>query len=122
MNTRIIEINGVKITEVISDDIIIRDTQDALNLMAESRYNDSDKIILKEANILAGFFDLKTGIAGEILQKVSNYRMQLAIVGDFSKYTSKSLRDFIFESNKQGRVSFVSSLEEAKQCLLKNQV
>jgi hypothetical protein len=120
MKTRIIDINGIKITEVITDAVIVSNTQDAIDLMAESRYNDADKIILKEENLIAGFFDLKTAIAGEIFQKFSNYQMQLAIVGDFTKYTSKSLKDFIKESNKQGRISFVSSFEEAKHCLLRD--
>jgi hypothetical protein len=39
--------------------------------------------------------------------------MRLAIIGDFSAVKSKSLNDFIFESNKYGRISFVSSREEA---------
>jgi hypothetical protein len=59
------------------------------------------------------FFDLKTKIAGEILQKFSNYRIGLAIVGDFSKYESKSMKDFIFESNKTKHVNFVEMLEDA---------
>jgi hypothetical protein len=39
--------------------------------------------------------------------------MSLGIVGDFSLYQSKSLRDFIYESNKSNRIVFVSTLEEA---------
>jgi len=64
---------------------------------------------------------LKTGLAGEILQKFSNYYVELAIVGDFSKYSSKNLQDFIYESNKVGRINFVSSVEEAKEALLKHE-
>ncbi|WP_449401649.1 DUF4180 domain-containing protein [Chryseobacterium wanjuense] len=56
----------------------------------------SDKVIIHEKNITPEFFDLKTKIAGDILQKFSNYRVKLAIVGDFSKYESKSIKDFIF--------------------------
>jgi hypothetical protein len=59
------------------------------------------------------FFDLKTGIAGEILQKVSNYQMKLAIVGDYSNYPSKSLRDFIYESNKANQVIFINNIQDA---------
>jgi hypothetical protein len=59
------------------------------------------------------FFDLKTGVAGEILQKVSNYRLKLAIVGDFGQVASKSLKDFISESNRGNQVIFVDSREEA---------
>ena len=40
-------------------------------------------------------------MAGEILQKFSNYRVRLAIVGDFTPYSSKSIKDFIYESNKK---------------------
>jgi hypothetical protein len=52
-------------------------------------------------------------MAGEILQKFSNYRMRLAIVGDFSEYKSKSLRDFIRESNRTGTINFVGTIDEA---------
>jgi hypothetical protein len=50
--------------------------------------NCSEGIIMYEAQIIPDFFDLKSGIAGEILQKFSNYDMRLAIIGDVSKYTS----------------------------------
>ncbi len=45
--------------------------------------------------------------------------MKLAIVGDFVKYPGKSLRDFIFESNRTGRINFVSSVTQAKEVLAK---
>ena len=38
--------------------------------------------------------------------------IQLAIVGDFSKFTSKSLKDFIFESNKGKFINFIASRVE----------
>jgi len=66
------------------------------------------------------FFDLKTGLAGEILQKFSNYRVKLAIVGDFEEVKSKSLRDFIRESNRGRTVNFVNSVEEAVERLTNN--
>lgn len=43
--------------------------------------------------------------------------MKLAIVGDFSGYTSKSLRDFIHESNNGRDIFFASSEEEAVRML-----
>jgi hypothetical protein len=86
---------------------------DILDLMAEARYNDSGCMIIHAEDLGTEFFDLKTGIAGEILQKFSNYRMRLSIVGDFSRVKSKSLKDFIRESNRTGIITFVSTLEEA---------
>jgi hypothetical protein len=105
--------DATDIAEIIADEILITETQDALDIMGDVTYNGSSRIIMHEKNITPDFFDLKTGIAGDILQKFSTYGVRLAIVGDFSKYSSKSLRDFIFESNNYRHVNFVGSLNEA---------
>ncbi|RFS18592.1 DUF4180 domain-containing protein [Emticicia sp. C21] len=117
MNIEITNHNGIFMAELIAEEIVIIEVQDALDIMANAAYAGATKLILHEKNITPDFFDLKTKIAGEILQKFSNYNMPLAIVGDFSKYTSKSLRDFIYESNNGRSVNFVSSVEEAKEKL-----
>jgi hypothetical protein len=102
--------NEVDIVEVTSPIKPIRSAQDFLDLAGNVP---SRRIILKKEMIDEAFFDLKTGTAGEILQKVSNYNMKLAIVGDFAFYESRSLRDFIYESNKTNQVVFVSNTEKA---------
>jgi hypothetical protein len=113
MKIGIIEVNGTTIAELISDDIVVKEPQDALDIMAEAGYMGADKLIFHENSIGSDFFDLKSRLAGEILQKFSNYRVQLAIITNPSKFTSRSLHDFIRESNKMGRVFFVTSLDEA---------
>lgn len=96
----------------------IQSTQDALDLMASARYTGGcDAMIVYKESLGESFFDLKTRIAGDILQKFSTYRFQLAIVGDFSVYHSKALRDFIFESNKGTLVAFKNTLTEALDTL-----
>jgi hypothetical protein len=108
----IINEGDTKIAEA-PDNLIIRNEQDALELLMNGNYLGTRKILMQEINLQTEFFDLKTGIAGEILQKFSTYDGYVAIVGDYTKFTSKSLKDFIYESNKQGRVNFVSTKEEA---------
>lgn len=110
-------VNEIKIAEIISADIIIRSAQDGLDLLGNIYYQGFDKLIIYEENLTPEFFDLKTKIAGDILQKFSNYRMSLAIVGDFEKYQSKSIRDFIFESNKTKHINFSETLEDALERL-----
>ncbi|MFP3834014.1 DUF4180 domain-containing protein [Chryseobacterium sp. SIMBA_028] len=112
-------INNIKVAEVISDEVIIQSVQDGLNLMGDIYYQGFDKIIVYEKDITPDFFDLKTKMAGEILQKFSNYRIGLAIIGDFSKYESKSMKDFIYESNKTRHVNFLETLEDALENFLK---
>ncbi|MGW8314542.1 MAG: DUF4180 domain-containing protein [Bacteroidales bacterium] len=119
MKVTITQINGEHIAEVNSENVLIRETQDALDLIANCDYQGSRKIIIKEKNLTPDFFNLKSGFAGEVLQKFSNYNVCLAIIGDFYDYPSKSLKDFIYESNKVGRINFVSSREEAIDRLIR---
>ncbi len=105
--------NNIKIAEIISDDIVLRSVEDGLDLLGNLYYQGFDKIFIHEKNITADFFDLKTKLAGEVLQKFAQYRMPLTIIGDFSKSESKSLTDFIYESNNGRQINFVGSLSEA---------
>lgn len=104
---------SVKIAEVTDEEFRISSVQDAVDLLGNMYYSNCNAIVLKEINLHPDFFRLHTGLAGDILQKVSNYQFKLAIIGDFSKYTSKSMQDFIRESNKGNRVFFVENVEEA---------
>jgi hypothetical protein len=117
MKIELLEINDTPIAEIISNSVIISTTQDAVDLMMNCAYQGANSLVIHEYNLDPGFFDLKTKLAGDILQKFSTYQLRLAIVGDFEKYNSKSLRDFIYESNKAGRILFVKNIEEAEECL-----
>ena len=71
------------------------------------------KMVLSKECLDESFFRLSSGLAGEVLQKFVNYQMRLAIVGDFSRYTSKPLQDFIRESNQGSQVGFWPTEEAA---------
>jgi hypothetical protein len=94
--------------------VLISDAQSALDFIATAQYETGcGKFILDKACVAEAFFRLGTGVTGEVLQKFVNYRTKLAVVGDYSGYTSKPLRDFICESNRGNSVFFVDSVEEA---------
>ena len=109
--------DGLTFLEIRSEEQFINNVQDVLDLFGELYGQYYDGIILYEKNITPDFFDLKTKMAGEILQKFSNYRIRLVIVGDWSKYTSRSLEAFICESNRGKTVNFSSSPTEALELL-----
>lgn len=114
---RIIETGSYNIAEILSDAIEIKNAGDALDLMGSCYASKAKALILREHNLSAEFFDLKTGILGEILQKFVNYDFRLAVITDRKKYQSKNMQDFIYESNKTGRIVFIDSLEEATKRL-----
>lgn len=114
MATRIEKVEGTDVAIVEGTGVIINSVQDALDLMATITYaHGCYKAVLDQANITEAFFRLQTGLAGEILQKFTNYRFVIAIVGSFDQVESKSLRDFIYESNQGKQVFFVKDRQSA---------
>jgi ribosomal protein S18 acetylase RimI-like enzyme len=104
--------SGVAIIQ--SDELLITDAQSALDLMATVKYETGcDTIVIPKETVAENFFVLSTGLAGEILQKFVTYHVKLAIIGDYSHYTSKPLRDFIYESNNGCHFFFVGTEAEA---------
>lgn len=120
MNIKEIVHDGRTIALVSGGEILVSDVQDALDLMATVRYEvDCDRIVIHKALLSESFFDLKTRLAGEILQKFINYQLKVAVVGDFSEYASRSLRDFIYECNNGKDIFFLADEQQAVEQLSK---
>ncbi|MBO9129383.1 DUF4180 domain-containing protein [Bacillus sp. 165] len=118
MELHVYEEGESKVAVVESCEIVIRDVQGALDLMASALSNyGCYKLIIHAVNITEDFFTLRKGLAGEILQKYANYNMKLAIVGDFQIYNSKSLADFIYECNQGKQVLFLQDEQTALHAL-----
>lgn len=112
--------NNIVCAVVESDGFVITDTQSALDTLMAAKYvTGSKNIIIKKELITEDFFILSRGLAGEILQKYVNYGGRIAIYGEYSHYTSKPLKDFIYESNKGNNVFLVSTKDEAIDMLTK---
>lgn len=111
--------NGIPIAIIEENEFFINDIQDAIDLIGNLFFEGINHFILFENQITPEFFNLKSGIAGEILQKFTTYNIKLAVVGNFDKFQSKSLNDFIFESNKRKQIIFVETEKEAIDFLSK---
>ena len=109
--------NGTPIAEVEQDEYRIANVQDSLDLIANADYQGARAVVIDAQHIVPEFFDLRTRLAGDVLQKVSNYRMRLAITGDWSEVTSNSLAAFIRECNRGNTVYFASDLDAALDAL-----
>ena len=116
METKEYRKNGIAVLELLDESVIIHCVQDLLDIISDYSIK---SIIIQKNNIDSDFFDLKTGFAGEILQKTSNYHIRIGIVGDFTSVTSKSLRDFIYECNQTRQIVFKVSVEDVLKVFLK---
>lgn len=119
MHIEHIKEHGIDLAVISGDEKLIVDTRSALDLMMTVKYETgAARLVIDKRAVSEEFFILSTGIAGEILQKFINYQAKAAFYGDYSTYTSKPLRDFIYESNKGKDFFFVPTKEEAIRKLL----
>ena len=114
MKTEVVKKNNVSVAVIHRDEHLITDVQSALDLIMSVKYETGCKnIAVNKEAIVDDFFILSTCMAGEILQKFINYGVKFAIYGDFSQYTSKPLRDFMYESNRGKDIFFQPSVSRA---------
>lgn len=107
MKTEVIKKNNTEVVAVSSEELLITDAQSALDLVMTIKYETGcTNIAINKEAVTDDFFVLSTCLAGEILQKFVNYGVRFAIYGDFSKYTSKPLNDFMYESNQGKDIYF----------------
>ena len=106
--------NGMTIAVISGDEKVLVDVQSALDPAMTVKYEAGTARLAIDKRVIAeDFFILSTGMAGEVLQKFINYHIKAAIWGDYSHYTSKPLKDFIYESNHGKDFFFTATQEEA---------
>lgn len=91
-------------------------TQDFLDVIGQlwGEAEPTSCVAIPVSRLAEEFFELRTGLAGEALQKFVNYRVQVAVVGDVTRFVtaSRALADFVRESNEGTHVWFCANLDE----------
>ena len=121
MEWKIIEKDGIQAAVALSEGPLLKDVQSALDLIATASYEaDVNRIAFDKHQVHPDFFRLRTGLAGDVLQKFTNYGVKAAFFGDFTAMTDKSepFRAFVKESNAGNCIFFAESEDEAVERLL----
>ena len=74
-------------------------------------------IILTERDLAPDFFDLRTGLAGELFQKFINYEVRAAIVLPDPEDYGERFGELAYEHSSHQIIRFVRSEEEARSWL-----
>jgi len=108
------DLHGFQVFECPAEGPPLRSDRDATDLIGTARSHGASLIAIPTSRLDDDFFQLRTRIAGEILQRFVTYRVRVAIVGDISRHLSDSsaLRDFVRECNRGDQIWFVSDLAE----------
>lgn len=120
MASQIHTVSSIRLLELDGYGPPLGSERDAVDLVGQAAENKAEMIALPSERLATSFFELKTRVAGEMIQKFSLYGVRLAIVGDVSAaiQSSSSFRDFVRESNRGEAIWFVANIEELKERLL----
>jgi len=114
MTAKLIEQLNYRLLVLNSEGPILSRTQDLLDLIQEAFAQKASVLVIPVPRLDPAFFQLRSGLAGEFVQKVVNYQLKLVVVGDISAHVAASdaLRDFVREANRGQTIFFVSDLED----------
>lgn len=103
-------LNGLMLYFVAAEGPKLCSEQDALDLLGATYGTETDVIVVPVERFAPEFFDLSSRLAGHFFQKLENYQMRLAILGDLLRRMaeSKALTDFVGETNRRGHHYFAA--------------
>jgi hypothetical protein len=104
---------------VVEPDGVVINGREARDLMAEAFGEGASMVAIPAARLEPAFFDLRSGVAGDILQVSVIYRIRLAIVGERPEPAASSgaFAALVRESNAGTQHWFVASLDALRQRL-----
>jgi DNA-binding PadR family transcriptional regulator len=118
MNYKVIERNDKKYIECDSEETPLRSEQDALDLMAICFENVTNLVMLHSEVLTDDFFKLKTGLAGQILQKFINYQIKAAFVLPVEEKVKGKFKDLMTEANRGNDYRVFENRGDAEAWLL----
>jgi hypothetical protein len=108
----VIEIAGTRAVVLDSDDGPIADAKGLVWWLGDVMGEEARALVVPVESLPESFFDLRSGLAGEVLQKASNYRIVFAVVGDVTGYTaaSRAFHDLVVEAQHAKGYAFAPDM------------
>ena len=91
---------------------LLRSEDDARDVIQETFGTGIELAVVPVERLDPDFFVLRSGVAGVFVQKLVQYRLRLAVVGDISAQVAASdaLRDWVREVNRGRDILFVPDI------------
>ena len=112
MSAAVRELAGVRVLLLDADGPAIARERDASDLLSDAWEARAGLIAVPVERCAPEFWSLSSGLLGTVVQKLVNYRMRVAFVGDLGAQlaASKALTDYVREANKRADIWFVPDL------------
>jgi len=113
MTDHIFDAGGLRVLAFAGDGPILAKAGDVSDYISAAWEAKAELVAVPVERLAEDFFRLRTGLAGEAIQKFVNYCIRLAVVGDIARFVeaSDALRDFVIESNRGEHVWFVPDMD-----------
>lgn len=119
MNYQIREINNKKYIEVISATELLSTENDVLDLIALCWEHDTSLIMIHSTALSQDFFNLKTKVAGNFIQKFINYNIKVVTIIQQETIQNNRFKEMAMEINKSSHFRMYESKDDAEKWLLK---
>jgi hypothetical protein len=113
------EIAGVNCLVVGSADGPFENASKVVRLFGDAMGEDASTLVVPADALADDFYNLRTGFAGDVLQKAANYRIRFAVVGDITRHVeaSKAFHDLVVESERATGYCFVPDADALERRL-----
>ncbi len=118
MNYQLIENTYHPYIECLPGEGRLDSEQEALNLLAACIENNTNRLMFHAENLTGDFYRLRTGLAGDILQKFSNYHIRAAAVLTPELANQGRFREMVLEANKGSQFRVFYDREAAERWLV----
>ncbi len=119
MKTQLCIYNSKTYIETLPDTNLLASEADALELVASCGENETFRLLINSNAIPNSFYDLSSGLAGQILLKLSNYRIKTVIISDPEKAGKGKFKDFVIETTRGKEFGVFYAREEALTWLMR---
>lgn len=117
MNYQLVEKNNQTIVVVTSAEPPIATSKDAIGLIEVCIEHRAGLLAVHAEALSEDFFKLRTGVAGEILQKFVNFSLRAAIVAADGSLIKGRMKELLAESNRGNSFRVFASQDEAENWL-----
>ncbi|MGG7179407.1 DUF4180 domain-containing protein [Clostridium paraputrificum] len=118
MKYRIVEKDNKKYIMYEGDKKKISTENDVIDIVSTSFEHDTGLIIINSKALSEDFFNLRTGLAGVMLQKFINYHIKFVILLDNKEDLSLRFKELVGEANRGNEFRVVADIAEGEKWLL----
>jgi PadR family transcriptional regulator, regulatory protein AphA len=115
MEYKITQLKNKNLVESLPDGGMVTDEASALDIVAICGEEQTNFVLLYAGNFNQDFFDLKTGLAGQVLLKLSNYQIHAAAILPTDQIGTGRFYEMVIETNRRNDFRVYQNREDAIQ-------